>query len=175
VALETALKGLSMAGLQEIEYGLMYDVNQLGEDDADNILMDDICRAFEAASEAILNRNCKSSYFGLGSWAGTQDCTLSWLRTAPSVKAFRVIFTNTHRGAVATSWDHVITSIEKVLNMCQDRCLPTLQPEGPGFGGGCPLQGLVFGPISATSQVTGGPPAEGAGDFLRKGHLDRLA
>jgi hypothetical protein len=164
-----------MAGLQEIEYGLMNDVNQLGEDDADNILMDDICRAFEATSGAILNRNCKSSDLGLGSRAGMQECPLSWLRAAPSVKTFGVVFTNTHKGAVATSWDHVITSIEKVLNMCQDRCLPMLQPAGPGFGGGCPLQGLVFGPIYATSQVTGGPPAEGAGDFLWKGHLDRLA
>jgi hypothetical protein len=42
VTLEAALKVLSMAGLEEVAYSYMDDINEVGEDENDIILMD-IC------------------------------------------------------------------------------------------------------------------------------------
>jgi hypothetical protein len=174
-ALEAALKGLSMAGLQEIEYGYMDDVNELGEDVEDITLTDEICRAFEAASGAILNRNCKTSILGLGSWAGRQDWPLPWLRAAPSVKAFGVVFTPTHQETVAASWERVIAGIEKVLNMWQARRLPTLRQKAQalevyGLSKAWYLAQILPLPKRLASRLQ-----KAAGDFLWRGRLERLA
>jgi hypothetical protein len=174
-ALESALKGLSMAGLQEIEYGYMDDVNELGEDDEDITLTDEICRAFEAASGAILNRNCKTSILGLGSWAGRQDWPLPWLRAAPSVKAFGVVFTPTHQETVVASWERVIAGIEKVLNMWQARRLPTLRQKAQalevyGLSKAWYLAQILPLPKRLASRLQ-----KAAGDFLWRGRLERLA
>jgi hypothetical protein len=76
MALENVLKGLSMAGFKVFAYSHMDDVNKLGEDKTDIILMDDLCQVFEAISGAIPNRNCQPIILGLGSWAGHQDWPL---------------------------------------------------------------------------------------------------
>jgi hypothetical protein len=80
----------------------MDDVNKLGEDETDIVLMDDLCQVFEAISGAILNRNCQPIILGLGSWAGLASIVAEG---GPSVNIFVVLFTPTHKGTVAASWD----------------------------------------------------------------------
>ncbi len=58
--------------------------------------MDEICRAFEAASVVILDRNCKSVIPGLRSWMDGHGLQLAWLQIASSVKAFGALFTSTY-------------------------------------------------------------------------------
>ncbi len=72
-------------------------------------------QAFEAASGAILNQNCKSVVLSLWSWVGRQDWPLSWLQVATSVKAFgavftlaQVVFTLAHKATAPASWDKVL-------------------------------------------------------------------
>jgi hypothetical protein len=126
VVLGRCLRGLSLGSLKEVAYSYMDVVNEVGEHDEDIVLMDEVCRSFEAASGAILNRNCKSVILGLGAWASCQDWPLPWLQVATSFKAFGVVFTPTHRGTVAASWDCFIWGIERVLHIWQARFLPTL-------------------------------------------------
>jgi hypothetical protein len=175
VALEAALKGLSMAGLQEVAYSYMDDVNELGEDENDIVLMDDICQAFEAASGAILNRNCKTCILGLGSWAGRQDWPLPWLRAVPSVKAFGVVFTPTHKGTVSASWDRVIAGIEKVLSMWQARGLPTLRQKAQALEVYALSKAWYLAQILPLPKASAARLQRAAGDFLWRGRLERLA
>ncbi len=63
--LERLLRGLFMGGLCEATLSYMDDVNELGEDEQDILITDELCRAFEAASGAILNRNRKTVILGL--------------------------------------------------------------------------------------------------------------
>ena len=127
VALERHLRGLHMGGLREASLGYMDDVNLLGEDDNDLLLMDQVCRNFEAASGSILNRNCKTVIVGLGSWAGRRDWPLPWLQVAPSVKTYGVVVTPVHAATVRATWDRVISGIERTLHQWQARRLPTLR------------------------------------------------
>ncbi len=78
--LECCLQGLFMGGLREATLSYMDDVNELGEDEKDILVTDEVCRAFEAALGAILNRNRKTVILGLGSWAGRRDWPLPWLQ-----------------------------------------------------------------------------------------------
>ncbi len=71
----------------------MDDINLLEDDDNDLLIIDQVCLSSEAASGAILNRNCKSVLLGLGSWTGHQDWPPSWLQVVPSVKTYGVMVT----------------------------------------------------------------------------------
>jgi hypothetical protein len=65
VVLEHCLWGLSLGNLKEVANSYMDDINESEEDDEDIVLMDEICRSFEAASVVVLNHNCKSVILGL--------------------------------------------------------------------------------------------------------------
>jgi hypothetical protein len=88
--LERLLCGLFMGGLREATLSYMDDVNELGEDEQDILVTDELCRAFEAASGAILNRNRKTVILGLGAWAGRRDWPLPWLQAVDQAKVFWV-------------------------------------------------------------------------------------
>ena len=70
------LPGLSIGDIIEKILGYVDDVNALGDDMRDLLVIDDLCRRFEGMSGAILNRYRKSAVLGLGSWAGRQDWPL---------------------------------------------------------------------------------------------------
>jgi hypothetical protein len=124
VRLEDLLRGLFMAGLREASFGYMDDVNMLGEDEEDIIIADWVCRAFEEASGAILNRNRKTVILGLGSWEGCQEWPLPWLQAAQHAKLYGVVMAPQFSATLAVSWDLVIGGIEKVLRELTARRLP---------------------------------------------------
>jgi hypothetical protein len=64
------------AALCEATLSYMDNVNELGEDEKDILVTDEVCRDFEAASGAILNRNQKIVIFSLSSWLGRRDWPL---------------------------------------------------------------------------------------------------
>ena len=68
--LHRLLPGVDVAGIVELVLAYVDDVDIIGDDDEDIILVDGVCRLFERMSGAILNRNRKSAILGLGSWAG---------------------------------------------------------------------------------------------------------
>jgi hypothetical protein len=103
VLLEARLRGLFMGILREASIGYMDDINELGEDENDIVLTDQICRAFEAASGAILNRNRKTVILGLGSWAGRRDWPLPWLQAVDQAKVLGVMVTPVFAASVAAS------------------------------------------------------------------------
>jgi hypothetical protein len=65
------------AALCEATLSYMDNVNELGEDEKDILVTDELCRDFEATSGAILNRNPKTVIFGLSSWLGPQGVASS--------------------------------------------------------------------------------------------------
>ena len=71
--LEASLRGLYVGMVREASLGYMDDVATLGTDVEDILRVDTICRDFEAASGAILNRNRKTVILGLGSWRDKED------------------------------------------------------------------------------------------------------
>ncbi len=125
--LERFLRGLFMGGLRKATLSYMDDVNELGEDEQDILVTDELCRAFEAASGAILNRNRKTVILGLGSWAGRRDWPLPWLQAVDQAKVFGVTYTPVFNSTVSVSWDRVAAGVERVLQMWSARRLPTLR------------------------------------------------
>ncbi len=91
VRLEDLIRGLFMGGIREASFGYMDDVNVLSEDEEDIVIADSVCRAFEEASGAILNRNRKTVVLGLGSWEGRQDWPLPWLQAVQQAKVYGVV------------------------------------------------------------------------------------
>ena len=115
VRLEAVLRGLFVGGIKEASLGYMDDVNILGEEESDIVRADEVCRAFEAASGAILNRNRKTVVLGLGSWEGRQEWPLPWLQAVLHAKVYGVMVAPRFAATVTASWDYVIGGIERVL------------------------------------------------------------
>jgi hypothetical protein len=113
--LERRLRGLFMGTIREASIGYMDDINELGEDDNDIVLTDQICRAFEAASGVILNRNRKTVVLGLGSWAGRRDWPLPWLQAVDQAKVLGMVVTPVFATSVSASWELVASGVERVL------------------------------------------------------------
>ncbi len=59
------LHGRPLWGHHQLLY--MDDVNELGKDEKDILIVEKVCRTFTGASEAILNRSRKTIILGLGS------------------------------------------------------------------------------------------------------------
>jgi hypothetical protein len=127
VRLEDCIRGLFMGVIREASFGYMDDVNVLGEDEEDIIIADEVCRAFEEASGAILIRNRKTVVLGLGSWEGRQEWPLPWLQAAQQAKVYGVVVAPHFAATLAASWDLVIGSIEKVLREWSAHRVPTLR------------------------------------------------
>jgi hypothetical protein len=123
-----------MGILMEASIGYMDDINELGEDESDIVLTDQICRAFEAASGAILNRNRKTVILGLGSWAGRRDWLLPWLQAVDQAEVLGVMVTPVFATSVSASWELVADGLERVLPPP-----PHPSPEGEGLGAICSL------------------------------------
>jgi hypothetical protein len=175
VLLEARLRGLFMGILREASIGYMDDINELGEDENDIVLTDQICRAFEAASGAILNRNRKTVILGLGSWAGRRDWPLPWLQAVDQAKVLGVMVTPVFAASVAASWELVAAGVERVLLEWAARRLPTLRQRARA------LETFALSKAWYLAQIIPMPPAvanrlrRAVSDFLWKGRLERLA
>ena len=124
--LEAQLRGIAVAGGREIDFSYMDDVEILGDDLRDISRTDRICRRFEAASGAILNRNRKTVVLGLGTWAGRQEWPLPWLQAASPVKVLGFPIAADYTVSSAATWDRVVTGVRKSLAFCSSRHLPTI-------------------------------------------------
>jgi hypothetical protein len=173
--LERFLRGLFMGGLREATLSYMDDVNELGEDEQDILVTDELCRAFEAASGAILNRNRKTVILGLGSWAGRSDWPLPWLQAVDQAKVFGVTYTPVFSSTVSVSWDRVTAGVERALQMWSARRLPTLRQCSSA------VETFALSKAWYLAQILPLPPAttarlrRAAGDFLWCGRFERLA
>ena len=64
------------------------DVNFIGENTCDLIIIDEIFANFEKISGAILFRTKKSKVMGLGLWNNRLEWPLPWLKVVPMIKMF---------------------------------------------------------------------------------------
>ena len=101
--LHRVLPGLDVGGIVELVLAYVDNVDVLGDDNEDILLVDGICCMFERMSGANLNRNRKSAILGFGTWAGRQDWPLPWLHAPPALKVFGVTFAPAYRETVALS------------------------------------------------------------------------
>ena len=75
-----------MAGIRLVSFGYMDDVKILSNNIRDLGRVDDLCRMFEAAAGAIINRNRNTVVVGLGAWARRCDWPLRRLHCDEKVK-----------------------------------------------------------------------------------------
>jgi hypothetical protein len=161
-----------MGILREASIGYMDDINELGEDENDIVLTDQICRAFEAASGAILNRNRKTVILGLGSWAGRRDWPLPWLQAVDQAKVLGVMVTPVFATSVSASWELVTAGVERVLLEWAARRLPTLRQRARA------LETFALSKVWYLAQIIPMPSAvasrlrRAVSDFLWKGRLE---
>ena len=173
--LHKVLPGLEVGAIIELVLAYVDDVDVLGDDDEDILLVDDICCLFEQMSGAILNRNRKSAILGFGSWAGRQDWPLPWLHAPPALKVFGVTFAPAYRETVALSWAAVTAAVHQTLAFWSSRRLHTLRLRRDA------LEVFVFSKLWYLAQALPMPTAAAqqltaaAGNFLWRGHLERLA
>ena len=173
--LHRALPGLDVAGIVELAFAYVDDVDILGDDDEDIVMADGICRLFEQMSGAILNRNRKSAILGFGTWAGRQIWPLSWLHAPPALKVFGVTFASSYRETVALSWAAVTAAVHQTLAFWSSRRLHTLRLRRDA------LEVFVFSKLWYLAQALPMPAqaaqrlTSAAGTFLWRGHLERLA
>jgi hypothetical protein len=175
VRLEQLLRGLFMAGLREASFDYMDDVNMLGEDEEDIVIADAVCRAFEEASGAILNRNRKTVILGLGSWEGRQEWPLPWLQAVQHAKVYGVLVGPQFSVTIAASWDFVIGGIEKVLRELTARRLPTLRQRAAALEAFAVSKAWYLAQILPLPAAAATRLRRAVGDFLWRGRLERLA
>ncbi len=184
VRLEAALTGLRVANIREASFGYMDDVEVLGDKLSDIIIMDQVCRDFEAASGAILNRNRKTVILGLGSWAGRSQWPLDWLHSVNSVKVLGFVITPTFLATVEATWDLVLTGVEATLRMWGGRRLDTLAQRVQVLEMFALSKVWYFAHVLPLSPTSSNPPPAVApavrlrraiGDFLWDHRLRRLA
>ncbi len=58
----------------------MDDINNLGQDNNNTLITEEICQAFDLVSGTILIHNRKTMVLGLGSWVGHCDRFPPWLQ-----------------------------------------------------------------------------------------------
>ncbi len=90
--LEDLLPGVSFLDFEEMVEAYGDDVVAVGEDETDLLIIDSICRQFEEASGAILNRSHNTAVLGLGGWAGWETWPLSLVSTPAQLKTFGITF-----------------------------------------------------------------------------------
>ena len=166
------LPGLSISNIIEKILGYVDDVDALGDDMRDLLVIDDLCRRFEGMSGAILNRYRKLAVLGLGSWAGRQDWPLPWLHSPPVLKVFGVTFSTSLLDTITAS---CIRGAVAAINFWAGRFLPTLRLKRDA------LEVFVFSKLWFLAQILPLPSGVAqritsvAGAFLWRGHLERLA
>jgi hypothetical protein len=126
VKLKANFQGLKVAHFREASFGYMDDVNVLSSRLSDITRVNTITLTYEAAAGALFNRNRKTLFLGLGSWAGRQYWPLDWLKAAPSIKVLGFDIHPTFSASVEATGDRVLASIRSTLRSWAGRCLPAL-------------------------------------------------
>jgi len=173
--LERELVGLFMAGGREVGFGYMDDVEIISGDIRDLHLVDVLCRRFEAAAGAILNRNRKTVILGLGSWAGRLVWPLPWIRAASPVKVLGFNIAADLASTQQATWDRVLAAVRSTVGGFSSRLLPTLRQK---------VDVIITFALSRVwyfCQVLAMPPEVAAdirrciSSYLWKGRTERLA
>jgi hypothetical protein len=173
--LERELVGLFMAGGREVGFGYIDDVEIISGDIRDLHLVDVLCRRFEAAAGAILNRNRKTVILGLGSWAGRLVWPLPWIRAASPVKVLGFNIAADLASTQQATWDRVLAAVRSTVGGFSSRLLPTLRQK---------VDVIITFALSRVwyfCQVLAMPPEVAAdirrciSSYLWKGRTERLA
>ena len=172
--LERQLHGLFIAGGRDTGFGYMDDVEVLSGDLKDLLTADSLCRRFEAASGAILNRNRKTVILGLGTWAGRTQWPLPWLQATSPVKVLGFMLAADLPTTIAATWERATANVRKTLALFRARRLPTLLQRSQA------IVVFVLSRLWYFCQVLPLPPEaaavlrRAAADFLWRGYLERL-
>ncbi len=175
VKLEASLHGLHVGGVREASLGYMDDVAVLGSSLEDICRTDEICRNFEAASGAILNRNRKTVVLGLGSWKEKEDWPLPWIQVVKTAKVYGVSFTARYGETVQASWNRTVLGIERTLGLWAARDLPTLLQRSQVIETFLLSKAWYLAQILPLPSSFVGRLKRAVGAFLWRGHFERLA
>jgi hypothetical protein len=126
VKLKANFQGLKVAHFREASFGYMDDVNVLSSRLSDITRVNTITLTYEAAAGALFNRNRKTLFLGLGSWAGRQYWPLDWLKAAPSIKVLGFDIHPTFSASVEATWDRVLAGFRSTVRSWAGHHLPTL-------------------------------------------------
>jgi hypothetical protein len=98
----------------------------VGEDENDLLIVDAVCRQFEAISGEILNRSHKTAILGLGGWAGRKVWPLAWVSAPDQLKTFGVVFAPTLASTVSQSWEGCLGGVQAAIHGWRAREVPFL-------------------------------------------------
>ena len=119
-------KGLSISLFSQKDEDFCDDVNFVGENLSDLVIIDEIFSNFEVVSGAILSRTKKSKIMGLGTWQGKQDWPLPWLRVVTMIKMFGFQITPIYKTTIKQSWEVCYSGFNKTVMSWSSRQLNTM-------------------------------------------------
>ena len=127
--LRTKLTGLCFFNFVEIDTTYMDDTQILSEDEEDLIIFDQVMRAYEKQSGAMLSRDKKSKVMGIGQWQGKEDWPeeVPWLRPVNQMKILGIVVCPQYSDTVRQTWELVLSKLQKTLFSWESRALRTLQ------------------------------------------------
>jgi hypothetical protein len=99
------------------------------------LIIDTICRQFEAVSGAILNKSHKKAKLDVGGWAGRKEWPLDWVSALEQLKTFGVTFAPSLASTIGLSWQDCLRGIQGTIHGWQDRGVPFLKGEEGCAGG----------------------------------------
>jgi hypothetical protein len=123
--LEEVLPGVAFPDFEERVEAYVDDVVVVGEDENDLLIVDAICRQFEAISGAILNRSHKTAILGLGGWASRKAWPLAWVSAPDQLKTFGVVFAPTLASTVSQSWEGCLAGVQSAIHGWRARGVPS--------------------------------------------------
>ena len=119
-------KGLAVSSVKQQDEDYCDDINFVGENIADLLVIEEIFCNFENCSGAILSRSFKSKIMGLGVWKGRQDWPLKWLKVESSIKMFGFQVAPIYKQTLTLCWDSCLTAFRKTIMSWKTRQLNTL-------------------------------------------------
>jgi hypothetical protein len=173
--LEDILPGVAFPDFEERVEAYVDDVVVVGEDEADLLIIDVICRQFEAMSGAILNRTHKTAILVLGGWAGRKNWPLTWVSAPEALKTFGVTFAPSLGATVSLSWEDCLGRVQGAISGWRARRVPFLSERRDV------LETFIFSKLWYLAQILPLPQSVTAratalaGAFLWGGHAERLA
>ena len=129
VMLRTKLTGLCFFNFVEKDTTYMDDTQLLSEEEEDLVIFDQVMKAYEKQSGAMLSRSKKSVVMGLGLWEGKSDWPkeVPWLRPVQQMKIFGIVVCPQYNETVKQTWELVLRGLQKTLFSWGSRALNTLQ------------------------------------------------
>ena len=119
-------RGLNVSLISQRDEDYCDDVNFLGENTSDLVIIDEIFANFEKISGAILSRSKKSKIMGLGPWRGRRDWPLPWLQVVPMVKMFGFQISPVYKQTLEQSWEACYSGFHKTIMSWSSRHLNTM-------------------------------------------------